>query len=69
MVDLINSDKPRSKLEHVVPQRNDDELCILRSLFDVGSNNRNLMFVSTAHSEAEVRNSHFGSPTQHQSHP
>lgn len=35
VVDLVNTDKTRGKLEHVVSQRNDDELCVLRPLLDI----------------------------------
>lgn len=35
VIDLVHADQPRSKLEHVVSQRDDDELGVLGALFDV----------------------------------
>jgi hypothetical protein len=35
VVDLVNTDKTRGKLEHIVSQRNDNKLCILRPLLDI----------------------------------
>jgi hypothetical protein len=42
VVDLIHADQPRSELEHVIAQRNDDELRILGALLDISSNDRDL---------------------------
>lgn len=42
MVDLVYTNKSGSKLEHIVSKRDDDELRILRSLLDVGGDNRDL---------------------------
>ena len=35
VVDFVYTDEPLSQLEHVVPQRNHDELCVLRTFFDI----------------------------------
>ena len=35
VIDLVYTDEPLSQLEHVVPQRNHDELCVLRTFFDI----------------------------------
>jgi len=35
VVDFVYSNKSGSELEHVVSQRDDDELGVLRALFDV----------------------------------
>lgn len=35
VVNLVNTDKTRGKLEHIVSQRNDNELCVLRPLLDI----------------------------------
>ena len=43
MIDLVNSDQSLRELKHVVPQRDDNELCVLRALFDVGRYDRYLM--------------------------
>jgi hypothetical protein len=42
VIDLVHADQPRRKLEHVVAQRNDDELGVLGALLDVSSDDRNL---------------------------
>jgi hypothetical protein len=42
VIDLVHSDKSRSKFKHVVSQGDDDELSVLRPLLDVTRNNRNL---------------------------
>ncbi len=42
VVDLINPYQPRSELEHVVSQGNNDELSVLRSFLDVARHDRNL---------------------------
>lgn len=39
VIDFVNSHEPLSELKHVVPQADDDELCILRSLLDVRRDN------------------------------
>lgn len=36
MIDLVNADQPRGKFEHVVTQRNNNELRVLGAFFDVG---------------------------------
>lgn len=46
VVDLVNPNQPLCKLEHVIPQTDDNELCVLRALFDVSGNNGNLGLVS-----------------------
>ena len=35
MVDLVDTDQPLRQLEHVVAQTDHNELCVLRSFFDV----------------------------------
>lgn len=42
MIDLVNANQPLRQFKHVIPQRNDDELSILRALFDVSRNDRHL---------------------------
>lgn len=42
MIDFVHADQPRGKLEHVVAQRDDDELSVLGALFDVSGDNRDL---------------------------
>jgi len=42
MIDLIHAHQPRRELEHVIPQRDDDELRILRPLLDVRRYDRDL---------------------------
>ena len=42
MIDLVDANQTGCQLEHIIPQGNDDELCILRSLFNIASNNRHL---------------------------
>ena len=44
MIDLVDPYQPFRKLKHVISQTDDNELRILRPLFDVGSDNRNLAF-------------------------
>jgi hypothetical protein len=39
MIDLVDSYQPFRKLKHVISQTDDNELCILRPLLDVRSNN------------------------------
>jgi hypothetical protein len=36
MIDFINPHQPLRELEHVIAQRDDDELCVLSAFFDVG---------------------------------
>jgi hypothetical protein len=43
VIDLVHSDKSRSKFKHVVSQGDDDKLSVLRPLLDVTRNNRNLL--------------------------
>lgn len=42
VIDLIHTNQPACQLEHVVSQRDDDELCILRSLLDVAGYNTHI---------------------------
>jgi hypothetical protein len=42
VIDLVYTDQSRSKLEHIVAQRNNDELGVLGALFDVSSDDGNL---------------------------
>ena len=42
VIDLVYTDQSRGELEHVVAQRNDDELGVLGAFFDVSSNDGNL---------------------------
>ena len=42
VIDLVHSDKSRSKFKHVVSQGDNNELSVLRPLLDVTRNNRNL---------------------------
>lgn len=47
MVDLVYSNQSTRELEHVVPQRDDDKLCVFGSFLDVRCYNRDLgMYVS-----------------------
>lgn len=43
MIDLVDTDQPLRQLEHVVAQRDDDELGVLGALFDVGGDDRDLL--------------------------
>lgn len=38
VINLVYSNQPRRQLEHVVPQRDNNKLCILRPLLDVSRN-------------------------------
>lgn len=42
VVDLVHANKTRRKLKHVVAQRDDNELSVLRALLDVARNDRHL---------------------------
>lgn len=42
MIDLVDPDQPLRKLKHVIAQRDDDELGILGTFFDVGGYDRDL---------------------------
>lgn len=46
MIDLVDTDQSFSKLKHVVSQADDDELSILRSFFNVTSNDRYLCMLA-----------------------
>ena len=39
VVGLVDPDQPRRQLEHVVSERDDDELSLLRAVFDVIGDN------------------------------
>ena len=43
MVNLIHANQARCQLKHVVPKRNNYELCILCPLLDIAGDNRNLL--------------------------
>lgn len=42
VIDLVHADQSRGKLEHIVAQRDDDELGVLGAFFDVSSDDGNL---------------------------
>lgn len=35
MINLVNTNQPRRKLKHIIPQRNNNELRVLSSLLDI----------------------------------
>lgn len=43
MVDLVDTYQSRGKLEHVIPQRNNDELGVLGTLLDIRGHDRDLI--------------------------
>lgn len=43
MIDFIDSHKAFRKLEHIIAEGDDNELCVLRSFFDVACNNAHLL--------------------------
>lgn len=45
VIDLVYSNKSRRQLEHVVSQRNDNELSILCSFLDITGNDRDLVML------------------------
>ena len=47
MVNLVDTDQPLRQLKHVIAQRDDDELCVLGALFDVGGYDGYLFAVHT----------------------
>jgi hypothetical protein len=49
VVDLVHAHQPRRQLEHVVPERDDDELGVLRPLLDVVGDNRHLSTQHVSH--------------------
>lgn len=44
MINFIDTNKPRGQLKHVIPQRYDYELSVLRSLLDVRCHDRDLKY-------------------------
>lgn len=42
MIDLVHAHQPRRELEHVIPQRDNDELGVLGAFLDVARHNRHL---------------------------
>lgn len=42
MIDFVHADEPRRELEHVIAQRDDDELRVLGAFFDVGCDDGDL---------------------------
>ena len=47
MIDLVNTNQSRRQFKHVIPQRNDNKLCVLGAFFDVGRYDRYLFVNQT----------------------
>lgn len=60
MIHLIDPDQPLRQLKHVVPQRDDDELCVLGALFDVGRHDGYLFIPVSIHLNLRVKSAKLG---------